>query len=354
MARATKPTGTAPDAGAGPRDERGGEAGERPEHDGEAGERPEHDGEAGERPERDGERGLTKPRNGQAMADELDFTIITGLSGAGRSTAADVLEDLGYFVIDNVPPALIGKVAELAQGDRQRQTRYALVVDARTGHFVDDLQQALAHLRELGARTRILFLDAADDAIVTRFEATRRPHPLAEHDLVSSGITAERSLLEELKGQADVVLDTSVLNVHQLRDRLQELFATDTRHRLQANVVSFGYKHGLPRDVDLVFDCRFIPNPHWVPELRPLTGLDPAVRDHVMAQGETQEFTARLTDLLAFLLPAYVAEGKSYVSIGIGCTGGRHRSVVLGEELGHIIQELGFETRVHHRDIGRG
>jgi UPF0042 nucleotide-binding protein len=286
------------------------------------------------------------------MSDDLDFTIITGLSGAGRSTAADVLEDLGYFVIDNVPPLLIPKVAELALGD-QRQTRYALVIDVRTGHFVEDLQKALEQLRELGARTRILFLDAADDALVTRFEATRRPHPLATQDLVSSGITRERELLEELKGQADVVVDTSVLNVHELRDHLQDVFSSEAKPRLQANIVSFGYKHGLPRDVDLVFDCRFIPNPHWIPDLRPLTGLDAPVRDMVMAQDETAEFIQHLRDMLAFLLPAYVAEGKSYLSIGIGCTGGRHRSVVLGEELGRIIEELGYQTRVHHRDVGR-
>jgi UPF0042 nucleotide-binding protein len=287
------------------------------------------------------------------MSDDLDFTIITGLSGAGRSTAADVLEDLGYFVIDNVPPLLIPKVAELALGD-QRQTRYALVIDVRTGHFVEDLQKALEQLRELGARTRILFLDAADDALVTRFEATRRPHPMATQDLVSSGITAERALLEELKGQADVIVDTSVLNVHELRERLQDVFSGEAEPQLQANIVSFGYKHGLPRDVDLVFDCRFIPNPHWIPDLRPLTGLDEPVRENVMAQRETVEFIAHLRDLLAFLLPAYVAEGKSYLSIGIGCTGGRHRSVVLGEELGRIVEQLGYQTRVHHRDVGRG
>jgi RNase adapter protein RapZ len=286
------------------------------------------------------------------MSEDLDFTIITGLSGAGRSTAADVLEDLGYFVIDNVPPLLIPKVAELAVGD-QRQTRYALVIDVRTGHFVEDLQHALEQLRELGARTRILFLDAADDALVTRFEATRRPHPLATQDLVSSGIAAERHLLEELKGQADVIVDTSVLNVHELRERLQDVFSSESKPRLQANIVSFGYKHGLPRDVDLVFDCRFIPNPHWIPELRPLTGLDEPVRANVMAQPETQKFVEHLRALLGFLLPAYVTEGKSYLSIGIGCTGGRHRSVVLGEELGHMIEDLGYQTRVHHRDVGR-
>ncbi len=288
------------------------------------------------------------------MSDSpLDFTIITGLSGAGRSTASNVLEDLGYFVIDNVPPALIPKVAELAKAEGQRQTKYALVVDVRAGPFVDDLQSALAQLRDLGARTRILFLDAADETLVARFEATRRPHPLAENDLVSSGISEERRILEELKGQADVVLDTSTINVHQLRDRLQEVFGDDAVARLQTNVVSFGYKHGLPRDVDLVFDCRFIPNPHWVPELKPLIGIDAPVRDYVMATPEAQELLVQLRSLLAFLLPAYVNEGKSYVSIGIGCTGGRHRSVVIAEEVAKIVADLGFASRVHHRDSSR-
>jgi UPF0042 nucleotide-binding protein len=283
----------------------------------------------------------------------LDVTIITGMSGAGRSASADVLEDLGFFVIDNLPPALVAKVAELARGTEGPQ-KFALVIDVRSGEFVDDLVAALAELRAMGASTRVLFLDAADDVLVRRYEATRRKHPLAAGDRVSDGIASERNLLEELKGRADIVLDTTELNVHELRDRLRELFDVDqSAAALQTSIVSFGYKHGLPLDVDLVFDCRFLPNPHWVEELRPLTGTDPLVRDYVMSQPESGLFLAEMERLFALLLPAYVREGKSYLSIGIGCTGGRHRSVVIASELAEVLERHGVTPRVHHRDIGR-
>ncbi len=283
----------------------------------------------------------------------LEVTIITGMSGAGRSASADVLEDLGFFVIDNLPPSLVVKVAELGRGAEEPQ-KFALVIDVRSGEFVDDLVAALAELREMGASTRVLFLDAADDVLVRRYEATRRKHPLAADDRVSGGIAEERALLEELKGQADIVLDTTELNVHELRDRLRELFDVDgSAGVLQTSIVSFGYKHGLPIDVDLVFDCRFLPNPHWVDELRPLTGTDPLVRDYVMRQPDTGPFLEELERLFALLLPAYVREGKSYLSIGIGCTGGRHRSVVIATELARLLQREGVTPSVHHRDIGR-
>jgi UPF0042 nucleotide-binding protein len=282
----------------------------------------------------------------------LDVTIITGMSGAGRSAAADVLEDLGFFVIDNLPPALIAKVAELGRG-KDDTGRFALVVDTRSGDFMHDLEDALAELRESGARTRILFLDASDDVLVRRYDATRRRHPLVETDRVSESITRERELLEELKGQSDVVVDTSDLNVHELRDRLRELFGDSTRTDagLQTSIVSFGYKHGLPLDVDLVFDCRFLPNPHWIEELRPLPGTDRKVRGYVMRQPETDVFLAELERLFALLLPAYVREGKAYLSIGVGCTGGQHRSVVIAEELAKVLERLGFDANVHHRDV---
>jgi UPF0042 nucleotide-binding protein len=285
---------------------------------------------------------------------DLDVTIITGMSGAGRSEAANVLEDLGFFVIDNMPPALIGKVAELARGGG-RPTRYALVIDVRTGMFLEELASALAELRASDVQTRILFLDASDDALVRRYEATRRRHPLSDTERVSDGITRERILLEELKGEADIIIDTSDLNVHELRDRLQQLFADEAVDaRLQVNVVSFGYKHGLPLDVDLVFDCRFLPNPHWVEGLRPLTGVDADVRDSVLRQPLSGPFLDEIDNLLAMLLPAYHQEGKSYLSIGIGCTGGRHRSVVIAEELAHRLRHHGVRTAVRHRDIERG
>ena len=283
----------------------------------------------------------------------LDVTIITGMSGAGRSEAAHVLEDLGYFVIDNLPPMLIGKVAELARST-EKPIRYALVVDVRSGDFLDDLSAAIDELRRDGAHTRVLFLDASDMVLVRRYEASRRRHPLSDTDRVSDGIARERALLEPLKGEADLIVDTSNLNVHELRDRLRELFSEHVVDgHLQVSVVSFGYKHGLPIDVDLVFDCRFLPNPHWVEELRPLTGLDESVRDYVLSSPGTEAFLAQLDQLLELTLPGYEREGKAYLSIGVGCTGGRHRSVVLAEQLGERVRGHGYRAAVHHRDVDR-
>jgi UPF0042 nucleotide-binding protein len=275
------------------------------------------------------------------------------MSGAGRSSVADSLEDLGFFVIDNVPPALIPKVAELArEGDRP--TRYALVVDVRSGEFMEELATALLELREAGVQSRVLFLDASDETLVRRFDASRRPHPLAGPDRMSEGIARERELLEELKGQADLVLDTSNLNVHELRDRVRELFSEEHPGApLQLSVVSFGYKHGVPLDVDLLFDCRFLPNPHWVERLRPLPGTDAKVRRYVLQQSGAKEFIGELTRLFELLLPAYAREGKAYLSIGVGCTGGRHRGVVIATELAKVLDKLGFPARVHHRDLDR-
>ena len=297
---------------------------------------------------------MTSEVNDAPMSEGLDFTIITGLSGAGRSQAANVMEDLGFFVVDNLPLTLITKMAELAQAPGRPTTRYAFVVDIRSGAFMEELDAELAALRSTGVRTRILFLDANDEVLVRRFEDTRRRHPLSASDRVSEGIAQERSMLEELKGQADIVIDTSDLNVHQLRERLREVFVEgSTEPLLQTSIVSFGYKHGLPLDVDLVFDVRFLPNPHWVGSLRPLSGMDPEVRRYVMGQPETKVFLERLEQLLEPILPAYVREGKSYLSIGIGCTGGRHRSVVLAEELSKVLARLGFVARVYHRDVDR-
>jgi UPF0042 nucleotide-binding protein len=283
----------------------------------------------------------------------LDVTIITGMSGAGRSEAANVLEDLGFFVIDNLPPALIGKISELARG-HEKPIRYALVVDVRSGDFLQDLGAALDELRRNGARARVLFLDASDESLVRRYEASRRRHPLSDSERVVEGIARERVQLEHLKGDADVIIDTSNLNVHELRDRLHELFADhEPGSGLQVNVVSFGYKHGLPLDVDLVFDCRFLPNPHWVDALRPRTGLDRDVADYVMTREGTREFLAELDRLLSLTLPGYTHEGKAYLSIGVGCTGGRHRSVVVAEQLATMLRRHGYRTAVHHRDIER-
>ena len=283
----------------------------------------------------------------------LDVTIITGMSGAGRSEAAHVLEDLGFFVIDNLPPMLIGKVTELARG-HATPTKYSLVVDVRSGDFLHDLSAAIDELHQQGVTTRMLYLDAGDDVLVRRYEESRRRHPLSDSDRVSDGIARERALLEPLVAEADLRVDTSTLNVHELRDRLRELFSEhESAAALQLNVVSFGYKHGLPLDVDLVFDCRFIPNPHWVDELRPLTGLDPDVRDYVLSRPGTPEFLAQLDQLLELTLPGYEREGKAYLSIGVGCTGGRHRSVVVAGELGDRLRAHGYRVAVHHRDVDR-
>jgi RNase adapter protein RapZ len=280
-----------------------------------------------------------------------EFVAVTGLSGAGRSEAANHLEDLGWFVIDNVPPSLIPKVGELAAGPSSHNERVALVV--RTGDYATEIQPALEHLREFG-RVRIIFLDAASDVLVRRYESTRRRHPLSEADSVVDAIESERAMLEPIKAQADVVIDTSDLNVHQLRQRVIGLFGAESPQTgLQTAIVSFGYKHGLPLDVDIVLDCRFLPNPHWVDELRPLAGTDPQVRDYVLGQPETGAFLERLDDLLALVLPAYVKEGKSYLSIALGCTGGRHRSVVIAEEVAGMLRRHGFEPTVTHRDVER-
>jgi RNase adapter protein RapZ len=282
-----------------------------------------------------------------------EFLLITGLSGAGRSNAANTFEDLGWFVIDNLPPSLIGKVAELVGAPGSTTERVALVVG--TGpllEYLDELPGSLEALRSTGARVRTLFLEASDEVLIRRYENTRRPHPLAA-ERVSEAIERERLALDPVKAEADVVVDTTDLNVHQLRDRLLDIFARDAEHDLQTNVVSFGFKHGVPLDVDMVFDCRFLPNPHWVDELRPLTGLDEPVREYVLGQPESEAFLAKVDDLLALLLPAFVKEGKSYLSIAVGCTGGRHRSVVIAEELARLLAKRGFEPTVQHRDVAR-
>ncbi len=282
-----------------------------------------------------------------------EYLVVTGLSGAGRSSAAASLEDIGWFVIDNLPPALIGKVAEIANHSSGERERYCFIGGRGGAEVMAELAPAVRSLRATGARVRVLFLDADDDVLVRRFEGTRRRHPL-EADGVLAAIRSEREVLKDLRDEADVVIDTSTTNVHELRDRLVELFSANTPgSTMELSVVSFGFKHGLPLDVDLVLDCRFLPNPHWVEELRPFTGLDEPVRRYVLGDPDATEFVRRLEELFAFLLPAYAKEGKSYLSIAIGCTGGQHRSVVVAEELAARIRTHGFDPTVHHRDIGR-
>jgi UPF0042 nucleotide-binding protein len=282
-----------------------------------------------------------------------EFIVITGLSGGGRSQAADILEDLGWFVIDNLPPSLIPKVSELAQAPGSSISKVALVVG--TGPYHDEVLPGLDALRRQAMRLRILFLEASTDVLVRRYESTRRRHPLDDGARgLADAIEAERDLLEPVKDRADVVVDTSELNVHQLRDRLLALFGDDTADAgMQTTIMSFGYKHGLPLDTDLVIDCRFLPNPHWVDELRPLRGIDAAVRDYVMSQPVTAEFLDDLTGMLELLLPAYIAEGKSYLTVAFGCTGGYHRSVVIAEEVARRLRGDGYDPKVVHRDIER-
>ncbi len=279
------------------------------------------------------------------------LVIVTGLSGAGRTTAAKVLEDVGYFVIDNMPPSLIERVVDLATAQGSAVERVALVVDVRGRAFFGDLRATLATLRERELDARVVFLEASDQALVQRYEAARRAHPLSGQDRVVEGITRERSLLLDLRAEADLVIDTTDLNVHGLRERIQDAFGKADRSRLVCNVVSFGFKHGTPRDADIVLDVRFLPNPHWVDELRPYTGLDEPVRQYVLGQPATGEFMERLGALFDVMVPAFVTEGKHYLTIGIGCTGGKHRSVALSEELAEHLRTHGVDVQVDHRDL---
>lgn len=282
------------------------------------------------------------------------FTIITGMSGAGRSETAHSLEDLGYFVVDNLPPALLGKMAELAARPGGPE-RVAIVVDARGGVFFEELEQALEELRRMRIEARVVFLDASDDDLVNRYEATRRRHPLAPAERVVEGIRKERQMMAALRGAADLVIDTSGLTPHDLRDRIREAFADRApREGMQVSVMSFGFKHGSPRDADLVLDVRFLPNPHWVDKLRPLPGTDPAVRAYVTEQPAYRAFLERLEGLLEVAVPGYLREGKSYLTIAIGCTGGRHRSVVAAEDVGEYLRAKGLPVLVVHRDVERG
>ncbi len=283
----------------------------------------------------------------------LDITIITGLSGAGRSTAAKCLEDLGWFVVDNLPPGLLTTMADLGTRSQGAVDRIAVVVDVRGRAFFADLRDALDALEGRGIRPRLLFLEASDDSLVRRYEAVRRPHPLQRHDRLITGIRAERELLAEFRGKADVVLDTTNLNVHQLRAEIDAVFAGPERALLQATVVSFGFKYGLPLDADMVLDVRFLPNPHWVEELRPYTGQDEQVRDYVLGQAGADEFLERAGELLGIVGKGYEREGKRYLTLAVGCTGGKHRSVAMTEQIAERLRTAGTDVRVVHRDLGR-
>ncbi|HSI92369.1 MAG TPA: RNase adapter RapZ [Jiangellaceae bacterium] len=285
------------------------------------------------------------------MTDTIELLLVTGMSGAGKTATTATLDDLGWFVVDNLPPSMITELIETVT-ERADQRRLAVVADVRGGVFFAELRGVLQALRDRGARPHVLFLEASDEALVRRFESARRPHPLQGEGRVVEAIGQERDLLAELRGSADLVIDTSMLNVHQLAARIGTAFAGPNQG-LRAIIVSFGFKYGLPVDSDLVADMRFLPNPHWVPELRPRTGQDDTVRDYVFAQPGAAEFLDQYADLLGSVFDGYLREGKRFVTIGVGCTGGKHRSVVMSEALAARVRDAGIETLVVHRDLGR-
>lgn len=284
-----------------------------------------------------------------------ELLVVTGMSGAGRSTVAHALEDLGWYVVDNLPPALLPDLA--LQTKSSDIASLAVVVDVRGGKFFDALNHSLLTLKESGITYRLLFLDASDQSLVQRFESTRRPHPLQAKDRIVDGIERERSKLEELRSGADVVIDTSNLNVHQLEKRIGEIFSAGMLDAIRINVLSFGYKYGIPVDSDLVLDCRFIPNPHWIPELRPLTGLTAEVSTKVLTSEGVTEFVKNYVGVIRQMMPGYLREGKKYVTIAIGCTGGKHRSVAIAEEIAKQLSagksDIEISAHATHRDVGR-
>jgi RNase adapter protein RapZ len=279
--------------------------------------------------------------------------ILTGMSGAGRSTVAHALEDLGWYVVDNLPPSLLS--ALVAKGTGPQGKELAVVVDVRGGEFFDELSQALAQLKIESLPYRLVFLDATDQALVQRFESTRRPHPLQREDRIVDGISREREKLEEIRSQSDVAIDTTNLNVHQLEKRVGEIFGKGAVNGVRINVLSFGYKYGIPVDADLLLDCRFIPNPHWNPELRPLTGLTKEVSSAVLGSDGVSEFVTNYVHLVHSMLTGYLREGKKFVTIAVGCTGGKHRSVAITAEIAKQLNEIGSDISAHptHRDVGR-
>ena len=288
-----------------------------------------------------------------------EVVVVTGMSGAGRSTVAHAMEDLGWYVVDNLPPALLANLCDMAA---KTVTNIAVVIDVRGRQFFDDLNIALAELGERGIARKILFVDAADEALIRRFESTRRPHPLQGGDRIVDGIAKERDRLREVRSVADIVIDSSSLNIHQLESKIEELFHSDSTADLRVNILSFGYKYGIPVDADLVMDCRFIPNPHWIPELRPLNGLNEAVSQSVLSADNVQEFLSRYQALFETMSKGFISEGRKYLTLAVGCTGGKHRSVAIAEEIvrrfnqgnsltNHTGQRISASSI--HRDLGR-
>ncbi|WP_226346169.1 RNase adapter RapZ [Agilicoccus flavus] len=287
-------------------------------------------------------------------ADAVDVVILTGMSGAGRSTAAHAMEDLGWYVVDNLPPQMLPDLVRLVDDTTTGEARRLVaVVDARSRDFFDHFERALAQVRELGLRPRVVFVDANDESLVRRFESVRRPHPLQGDGRLLDGILEERRILADLRADADVLVDTSGLNVHQLSAKVRDAMGAERASRLRIAIVSFGFKYGVPLDADLVFDLRFLPNPYWVPELRPYTGLDAPVAEYVLARPEAREFVERVVDLMEPMLAGYLSEGRRYITLAVGCTGGKHRSVAIAEQLATRLRAPEIMTLLFHRDLGR-
>ena len=283
---------------------------------------------------------------------QIDVILVTGMSGAGRSTATSALEDIGWFVVDNLPPTLMTSVVDhVAQ--RTGSKKVAVVADVRGGQLFEELRESLSAIKEAGHDLRVLFLEAGDEALVRRYESSRRPHPLQRDDNLLGAVQRERKLLSDLRADADIVIDTSNLNVHDLRRSIEASFGDDDHVALRATVMSFGFKYGIPVDADLVADLRFLPNPYWDPKLKELTGLDAAVNDYVVASDQAQEFLTKYAELIDLVEEGYLREGKRFVTIAMGCTGGKHRSVAMAENLSARLVKSGVEVRVVHRDLGR-
>jgi RNase adapter protein RapZ len=282
-----------------------------------------------------------------------EIVIITGLSGAGRSTAAKSLEDLDWFVADNLPPDLLPMMTDLARRAKGSVPKLAAVVDVRSRAFSTDMKSAIVELEARGVRPYVVFLEASDDTLVRRFDSVSRPHPLQERGRVIDGITAERDLLRGLRAEADLVLNTSQLNVHELRARMRYEFGGDADTAMRVSIVSFGFKYGLPVDADMVADCRFLPNPHWIPELAPLTGQDEEVSSYVLGQPGAEDFLRAYVEALEIVLAGYERSGKHFALLAIGCTGGKHRSVAMAEEIAARLSAARPGIHVAHRDLGR-
>jgi UPF0042 nucleotide-binding protein len=288
----------------------------------------------------------------QQPDDRGELVIVTGMTGAGRSTAAKELEDLGFFVVDNLPPQLVADVVRLVDETRGPRQSIAVVVDVRSGSFFAGLQEIVKR-GSIGRRSTLLFLEASDEVLVRRQEAARRPHPLQEGGRLLDGLRRERLVLDDLRAEADLVIDTTGLNVHQLTDRVARAFGTEQTTSLKATVVSFGFKYGIPVDADLVADMRFLPNPHWVPDLRPVSGRDDAVARYVMESPGAKQVLEQYLPVLQTVAAGYLVEGKRFMTVAVGCTGGKHRSVAMTEEIARRLALEGIDTRPMHRDLGR-